>query len=96
MGKSWRVASKTGFDGLKLQEEQHQHVGGHDWVGGDLDTWGVVKLEAASLNFRYLMVAKVRLIFPETSRWSIDSDDRAHTHSRWQKMSYQAQRVPGR
>ena len=51
-GKTWRVASHTGFEGLQLDEKVPiQPIGSYECL---------VKIEAVSLNFRDLMVAEVR------------------------------------
>lgn len=50
--RTWRVQELSGFDGLKLESEPvPRNTGDHDCV---------VKLEAASLNFRDLMIPKAR------------------------------------
>lgn len=52
-GAAWRVDDFTGFDGLSFNETAPTpRVGEHDCL---------VKIEAASLNYRDIMIAKVSL-----------------------------------
>ena len=51
----WRVKEHKGFDGLEFERNVPlDHIGSHDCL---------VKIEAASLNFRDLMVAQVQTVF---------------------------------
>ncbi|KAI9688695.1 MAG: hypothetical protein M1822_001052 [Bathelium mastoideum] len=55
-GKTWRVVEHNGFEGLKLEDDVlEEHIGDYDCL---------VKIEAASLNFRDLMVAQGTYPFP--------------------------------
>ena len=52
VGLTWRVKELSGFDGLVLSSESVSHpLGDHDCL---------VKIEATSLNFRDLMIPKVK------------------------------------